>query len=77
MNPQGKHAGDLGNLTVAADGTGSKQETFSDLKLGPGDNSLLRAGGTSILIHADLDDQKTDPSGNSGARIACGTITRE
>lgn len=77
INPQGKHAGDLGNLTVAADGTGSKQETFSDLKLGPGDNSLLRAGGTSILIHADLDDQKTDPSGNSGARIACGTITRE
>ena len=77
MNPQGKHAGDLGNITVAADGTGSKQETLSELKLGPGDNSLLRAGGTSILIHADPDDGRTDPSGNSGARIACGVITRQ
>jgi Cu-Zn family superoxide dismutase len=44
--------------------------------LGEGANSLFTNGGTSLVIHAGPDDQKTDPSGNSGARIACGTITQ-
>jgi Cu-Zn family superoxide dismutase len=39
-------------------------------------NSLLKPGGTSLVLHAAPDDMKTDPSGNSGARIACGVITR-
>ena len=38
-------------------------------------NSLFANGGTSIMIHAKADDYKTDPSGNSGDRIACGAIT--
>jgi len=76
MNPQGKHAGDLGNITVGSDGHGMSSVTSSDITLGEGDNSLFHPGGTSLMIHADVDDNKTDPSGNAGARIACGVITR-
>jgi len=42
--------------------------------LGQGPNSLFHEGGTALLIHEKADDYKTDPSGNSGARIACGVI---
>ena len=76
MNPQGKHAGDLGNITVGADGHGMLSATSSDLTLGEGANSLFQPGGTSVMIHAGPDDNKTDPSGGSGARIACGVVTR-
>ena len=38
-------------------------------------NSLLREGGTSLVIHADADDEKSQPAGNSGVRIACGVIS--
>jgi Cu-Zn family superoxide dismutase len=37
-------------------------------------NSVFTSEGTSIVIHAKADDMMTDPSGNSGARIACGVI---
>lgn len=76
MNPMGKHAGDLGNITVGSDGHGILTETSDDITLGTGDNSLFHPGGTSLMIHADPDDMKTDPSGNAGARIACGVITK-
>jgi Cu-Zn family superoxide dismutase len=46
------------------------------VNLGSDAKSLFSNGGTSLVIHAGADDQKTDPSGNSGARIACGTITQ-
>jgi superoxide dismutase, Cu-Zn family len=39
-------------------------------------NSLLKPGGTSLVLHANADDQMTDPSGNSGDRIACGIIVK-
>ena len=45
------------------------------VNMGDGPNSLLANGGTSLVIHEKADDMKTDPSGNSGGRIACGTIT--
>jgi superoxide dismutase, Cu-Zn family len=77
MNPMGKHAGDLGNLTVAESGHGMLTVTSADYTLGDGASSLFHTGGTSIMIHADPDDNKTDPSGNSGARIACGVIAKE
>jgi Cu-Zn family superoxide dismutase len=38
--------------------------------------TVFDADGTTLVIHAAADDQRTDPSGNSGARIACGVITR-
>ena len=75
LNPQGPHAGDLGNMVVNAQGVGNLETVNKNVTLWTGDNSLLRAGGTSLMIHAGEDDRKTDPSGNSGARIACGVIT--
>ncbi|MGH9633103.1 MAG: superoxide dismutase family protein [Bryobacteraceae bacterium] len=75
-NPKGAHAGDLGNITIANDGTGTAEVMLEEVTLGSGDNSLLRAGGTSVVFHAKPDDQKTNPSGNSGDRMACGVITR-
>lgn len=75
-NPNGPHAGDLGNLIVAADGSAIYQYTSDRVTVDPSaDNSLLKDGGTAIVIHAKNDDQKTDPSGASGDRIACGVIT--
>jgi len=75
-NPQGMHMGDLHNITVAANGKGTLKETVSGITLGPGDSSLFHNGGTALVLHADPDDLKSDPAGNSGARIACGVITR-
>lgn len=74
-NPEGHHSGDLPNLTVGADGKVSGRIVAKDVTLNPGPNSLLKEGGTSLVIHAGPDDEKTDPAGNSGARVACGVIT--
>jgi Cu-Zn family superoxide dismutase len=76
LNPQGPHAGDLPNFTVAADGTAKTTLTGSMVNLGTDSHSLFTNGGTALVIHAKADDMKTDPSGNSGDRIACGTITK-
>ena len=76
-NPAGHHAGDLPNLTVGADGKGEAVVVAVGVTLaGEGENSLLHPGGTSLVIHAGPDDNLTDPSGNSGPRIACGVVTR-
>ena len=74
-NPKGPHAGDMTNFMVKKDGTAKATVTDTRVTLGDGPNSLFANGGTSLVIHASADDMKTDPSGNSGARIACGTIT--
>ncbi len=74
-NPDGAHAGDLPNLTVGADGTGSIDVTAAGVTLTAGRASLLQPGGASLVLHANPDDEKTDPAGNSGARIVCGVIT--
>lgn len=76
QNPQGPHAGDLPNLEVRADGTGHLQTTNDRVTLTAGAHSLLDADGSALVIHAAADDQKSDPAGNSGARIACGVIER-
>ena len=75
-NPQGPHAGDMMNFTVSAKGTAKATVTDMMVNMGDGANSLFANGGTSLVIHEKADDMKTDPSGNSGARIACGTITK-
>lgn len=77
MNPQGAHAGDLPNLTVAPNGSAKVTLTAPGVTLGEGENSLFHPGGTSLVIHASPDDLKTDPAGNAGARIVCGVITRQ
>ena len=73
-NAEGPHAGDLPNMRVEADGTGRFETTTDRVSLLPGPLSLFDDDGSSLVLHASLDDQKTDPSGNSGDRIACGII---
>ena len=75
-NPMGPHAGDMNNFVVRADGTARVTVTDPRVNLGTGKYSLFTDGGTSLVIHAKADDMKTDPSGNSGDRIACGVITK-
>lgn len=75
-NPAGHHAGDMPNITVAADGTLTTTITNSAVTLGSGPNSLFTNGGTALVIHAKADDLKSDPAGNAGDRIACGVITK-
>ncbi len=75
-NPEGAHAGDLPNLTVGKNGEGKATLTAKGATLGEGEGSLFGPDGTALVIHADPDDEKTDPAGNSGARIACGVIEK-
>jgi Cu-Zn family superoxide dismutase len=74
MDPEGSHVGDMANLVVSQDGTAEAARTIDRANLGDGPRSLLRSGGTAIMIHARPDDYETDPSGAAGARIACGVI---
>ena len=76
-NPEGAHAGDMPNLTVAKDGKAKATFTAKGATLGEGEGSLFGPDGTALVIHAGEDDEKTDPAGNSGARIACGVIERK
>lgn len=76
QNPQGPHAGDLQNLVVMADGNGALELVTDRISLNPGPTSVFDADGTAFVVHAAADDQRTDPSGNSGARVACGVVGR-
>ena len=76
LNPQGSHAGDLPNLTVGPDGTGRMETTTEQLSLGSGPSSVWDADGSALVVHANADDFKTDPTGNSGARVACGVLVK-
>ena len=72
-NPAGNHLGDLPNVSVDRHGNGELSQTL------PGDPAMLRAqladaDGAAVVVHADPDDYRTDPSGNSGARIACAVL---
>lgn len=68
------HLGDLPNLVVDQNGKGNMSFTAAGVTLGDGPDSLFHEGGTALVIHAKADDLKSDPSGNSGDRIACGVI---
>jgi Cu-Zn family superoxide dismutase len=74
-NPEGHHAGDMQNFTVDAQGKADVKLDDKDVSL-DGRHALFSNGGTAIVVHAKADDYKTDPSGNSGDRIACGVITK-
>ena len=69
-NPDGPHAGDLTNVTADDDGKAVVEVHNTSVTL----EQLLDADGSAVVLHADLDDYKTDPSGNSGDRFACGVI---
>ncbi|MDB5703669.1 MAG: superoxide dismutase [Sphingomonas bacterium] len=70
MNPQGPHEGDLPNLIVGTDGRGTVGITIPGATM----VGLLDADGSALVVHANADDLMTDPSGNSGSRIACGVF---
>lgn len=73
-NPEGPHLGDLPNLIVAADGTGEISFDMAGTTLRGGNHPVMDDDGAAVIVHADPDDYRTDPSGNSGARIACGIV---
>ena len=73
LNPAGHHLGDLDNLDVDQDGAGRLEFTIAGAEMS-GASGLFDANGASLVIHAAPDDYRTDPSGNSGARIACGVL---
>ncbi|WII72445.1 superoxide dismutase family protein [Bdellovibrio sp. 22V] len=70
----GPHAGDMKNIKVEKDGTGHLEEKNARVTLKEGANSLLKKGGTSVILHERADDMKSQPAGNAGKRIACGEI---
>ena len=74
-NPMGAHHGDLPNLVVEAEEIGRATVTMVGSRF-EGAGALLDADGAAFVIHAGPDDMRTDPSGNSGARVACGVIVK-
>jgi Cu-Zn family superoxide dismutase len=76
LNPEGPHAGDLPNLVVEADGSADTTFAIPASLLAEGAGSMIGTQKRAFVIHADPDDLKTDPSGDSGARIVCGVIER-
>jgi Cu-Zn family superoxide dismutase len=73
-NPEGPHAGDLPDLEADASGLTEYVAVTDRLTLGTGPTSILDGDGSALVIHARADDQRTDPSGNSGERLLCGPI---
>jgi Cu-Zn family superoxide dismutase len=70
-NPAGPHRGDLQNVTVTATGVLTESVTLAGTRLA----EMADADGSALVLHAARDDFTTDPSGNSGARIACAVIS--
>ena len=81
FNPHGKphgnpstaerHAGDLPSLKVAKNGRAKLDVTVDGISIGSGPGNIV---GRGLIIHAQPDDYKTQPTGNAGARLACGVI---
>lgn len=69
-----RHAGDLGNVNVEAEGIGTLQLTSSLLTVEDGPNSVV---GRAVILHEAEDDLMTQPTGAAGSRLACGVIRRE
>lgn len=65
------HAGDLGNIAARADGKAEKSFGSTAISLEPGPTFI---GDRAVIVHADQDDMKTQPTGNAGGRVACGLI---
>ncbi len=65
------HAGDLGNIAIADDGSGTLSISSTLLTVAPGPNSVV---GKAVIVHEKADDLKTQPTGDAGGRIGCGVI---
>lgn len=75
LNPDGKHLGDLPNLAIGADGSGQINAKIASMSTGAL-AAIFDEDGTAVMIHADPDDYASDPTGNAGARIACGVVEK-
>ena len=73
-NPLKHHIGDLGNIKIDSKGNGTLNLFIPTTRLNPEFLDYKKLVGKSVILHAKEDDLKSQPSGNSGARIACGTI---
>jgi Cu-Zn family superoxide dismutase len=76
QNPEGPHAGDIPNIKVGAKGDMKGTIVAPGVTMGDDSHSVFSNGGTALVIHAKADDMKSDPAGNAGDRIACGTIAK-
>jgi len=75
LSSKGRHAGDLPNMVVDAEGNATYEVVTELVTLREGERSLFDQDGSALVIHAGPDDYRSDPAGNSGDRIACGVIT--
>lgn len=73
-NPAGMHMGDMPNMTVGPDGTGAIEYHIAGGAISEGATPLLDADGAAVVIHAQADDNMSDPAGNAGGRVACGVL---
>lgn len=74
-NPDGRHVGDLPNIDIRPGGSGSLTAALPGTRAQI-DKWIFDADGTAVVIHAQADDYRTDPTGNAGSRIACGVLKR-
>jgi len=74
QSPEGPHGGDLPDVEADASGRVEYMAVTDRVTLGSGPTSIFDADGSAIVIHQQPDDQRTDPSGNSGDRILCGQL---
>lgn len=73
-NPEGMHMGDMPNMLVGANGAGEMEYVVRGAAIREGVSPLLDADGAAIVIHAQADDNRSDPAGNAGGRVACGAL---
>lgn len=73
-NPMGMHMGDMPNMLAGPDGTGQIEYQIKGGTISEGATPLLDADGAAVVIHAQADDNKSDPAGNAGGRVACGVL---
>lgn len=76
QNAEGPHAGDVPNFKADIKGNAKATLIAPNVTLADGPHSVFTGGGTALVVHAKADDGKTDPSGNSGDRIACGVVAK-
>lgn len=74
LSPNPQHAGDMPNIEVGSNGELHLDHVNDRVTLAKGDASLLKEGGTALVIHAKRDDYKSQPAGDAGDRIVCGVV---
>lgn len=76
-NPDGMHMGDMPNMIAGSDGSGEMEYVIAGGAISSGAMPLLDADGAAVVIHAQADDNRSDPAGNAGGRVACGVLAAE